>query len=358
MMVTSTRYQTGSSECSCPVVTLLDFHKPQVEFRGPYYMPDKGDSIEMGYGAIECQPDGPLSCVTEAEQNHLVLKAGLPVMVALFSTLLTKEFLSQYEMEERSQGLSSNAPRSSWMARICELAEAIRLKPKPELPCSRDMASVVKDAVLRSAVAISTLYNSHDDKIKSFMRKVTCKYNDKSATRVDFYTMVVMLALCLFPYLKHRILGDRFNNRTLVILCFDKTLTKHHHWSTLATHIHRHVNRPESRCGVLSDGRDLCDFLPVVATVTLEKYISEASYSSAEDDQMSLSQTSPRGDYSQGARGDQTDARRADCSPLCRKTETETEPLVTRKRRKPCSAGYYGAHDDDGRLEAKVPRVV
>lgn len=318
-------------------------------------MPDKGDSIEMGYCAIECQPDGPLSSVTEAEKNHLVLKASLPVMVALFSTLLTEEFLRQYETEDKSQGLyaSSNAPRSSWMTQICELAEAIRLKPKPELPCSRDMASVVKDAVLRSAVAISTLYNSHDDKIKSFMRKVTCKYNDKNATRVDFYTMVVMLALCLFPYLKHRVLGDRFNNRTLVILCFDKTLTKHHHWSTLATHIHQHVNRPESRRGVLSDDRDLGDSLPVVAAVTLEKYISEASYSSSEDNEMSVSQTSPRGDYSQGVRGDQTDARRADCSPLRRKTETE--PLV-RKRRKPCSAGYYGTHDD-GRLEGKVPRL-
>ncbi|KAM7380056.1 hypothetical protein PAMP_003377 [Pampus punctatissimus] len=69
MVVTQTRYQTGSSEESCLVATLLDFHKSQVEFRGPYYVPGKGDFIEMGYGTIECQPDWPLSCLRKQKRT-------------------------------------------------------------------------------------------------------------------------------------------------------------------------------------------------------------------------------------------------------------------------------------------------
>lgn len=356
VMVARARRHAGPAEFSCPVVALLDFHKPQVEFRGPWYMPNAGDSIEMGYGATECEPHAPLArAMTEAEENHLILKAAIPAMIALFSTLLTEDFARQYETVDESRSLyaSSNAPCFSWMARICELAESVRLAAEPELPCSGDTASVVQDAVLKSTAAMSTLYNSRDDKIKSFMRKVACKYNDKNVTRKDFYNTVVMLTLCLFPYLKHRVLGELFNNRTLVIMCFDKTLAKHHQWSMLATCIHQHMNRPESKIGILTDGRDLGARLPAVTRVTLEKCISEARYS-AEDIGMSLGQT--RGHRDCSRLRERTGVRGADPSPTRQKSETETGPRAGKKRR-PCLTGFYGRHEDDARLEDKVPRL-
>lgn len=345
-MVTRSRYQTGSSESSCPVADLLVFHKPQLEFKGPYYMSNRGDSIEMGYGAIEYEPGTGLCC-SEVDRNHLILKASLPVMIALFSTALTEEFGRQYDIIDKSQG----TPSFSWMAKIFELAEVIQFKTKPELRCSREMSLVVKDAVLKSAVAISTLFNSCNDKISRFMKKVTCKYNDKHVNRADFYTMVVMMALCFFPYLKHRVLGDLYNNRTLVIMCFDKTRTRHNQWSTLSTHIHMHVNQPEFVKMALSNS-DLGSSLPVVVTVTLEKYISDASYSENESSK-SHSQT-PR-DHCEHLKPSevrhQTDTQ-LDLS-LHRKKK-KSKPFMG-KRRTPCSTGYYEAHE--GRLEEKVMRL-
>lgn len=178
----------------------------------------------MGYGAKEYQP-GKAACCSEGDGNHIIVKASLSVMIALFSTALTQGFRSQYDSIDKNQSVntSSGTPSLSWMAKIFELAEEIELKTKPELPCSLEMSSVVKEAVLKSAVSISTLLDSRRDKIKRFMKRVACRYNDKHAKRADFYTMVVMLALCFFPYLKHRVLCDLFNNRTLVLMCFDKT---------------------------------------------------------------------------------------------------------------------------------------
>lgn len=316
-------------------------------------MPDRGDSIEMGYGAIEYEPETGLCC-SEVDGNHLILKASLPVMIALFSTALTEEFGRQYEIIDKNQGVntSSSTPSFSWMAKIFELAEVIQFKTKPELRCSGEMSSVVKDAVLKSAVAISTLFNSRNNKINRFMKKVTCKYNDKHAKRADFYTMVVMLALCFFPYLKHRVLGDLFNNRTLVIMCFDKTRTRHNQWSTLSTHIHLHVNQPEFVKRVQSNS-DLGSSLPVVVTVTLEKYISDASYSENESS-MSHSQT-PRDHHEHLEPSEvrnQTDTRLD--SSLHRKKKKKNKPLMG-KRRTPCSTGYYETHE--GRLEEKVMRL-
>ena len=359
-MVTRTRYQASSLESSCPVTALLIFHKPQVEFRGPYYMPDRGDSIENGYGATEHAPV-PVLCYSEEEEqdvNHLILKASLPAMISLFSTALTHRFGRQYEIVDKCQrsNTSPNTPSFSWMAKTFELAEAIQFTARPQLCCSREMSSVVKDAVLKSAVAISTLFNSRDDKINRFMKKLTCKYNDRCAKRDDFHTMVVMLTLCFFPYLKHRVLGELFNNRALVLMCFDKTRTRHNQWSTLATHIHLHVNRPEIVRRLLFNS-DLGGSLPVVVSVTLDKYISDATYS---DTYAATTTTSNETYFIMAHSPNQhkpstvrslTEAR-PEPSLHRRMDEIKNDKPRKRKRRTSCSTGYYEMHE--GRLEDKT----
>ncbi|KAJ8009919.1 hypothetical protein DPEC_G00069160 [Dallia pectoralis] len=102
-MAARTRYRTDSSEDSCPVAALLVFHKQQLEFRGAYYNPSGGDPLEMGLGAIEHHP-GPRVRCQETDNDHLILKATLPVTIALFSTVLTEEFGGQYDVVERGQG--------------------------------------------------------------------------------------------------------------------------------------------------------------------------------------------------------------------------------------------------------------
>lgn len=242
-------------------------------------MSGKTDSIGPGYGGNTHEPNRTISSF-DVDEHALIVKASLPVMIALFSTVLTEEFGMQYRITEESQRLNTSSTNTSfsWMTRIFELAEVIAFNANPELGYNIVMPSVVKDAVTKSTVAMSTLFSSCDKKINLFTKRLSGKYNDKHARRIDFYTMVVMLALCFFPYLKHRILGDLFNTRTLVIMCFDKTLTKHSKWSTLSTCIHMHVNQPDFIKRVLSHN-NLDNFLPVVVTVTLEKYISDASCS-------------------------------------------------------------------------------
>lgn len=352
-MATRTQYQAHSSESPCPVAALLVFQKPQLEFRGTYYVPAKGDPVEMGYGAMEHEP-GTRLCDGELDVNHLILKASLPVMIALFSTALTDKFARQYETIAKSQVLNNSwkDPRFSWPTKIFELAEAIQFAGKPTLHCSREMSSVVKEAVLKSAVALSTLFNSRDDKITRFMRKVTCKYNDKHSKRADFNTMVVMLTLCLFPYLKHRVLCDLFNNRTLVIMCFDKTRTRHNQWSTLSTHVHLHANQPEFVKGVLANS-DLGSSLPIVVTVTLDKYMSDASYSGNTIESMSHSHSWSPQDHSKQMKKPRKARNRPQHRPESLSFhQTKTSAPLTGKRKTPCYAGYYERHE--GRLEEKV----
>lgn len=349
-MVTRTRYQTGSFGSSCPVAALLVFHKPELEFRGPYYIPDKGDPVELGYGAKEYQPAKGVCC-SDGDGDHIIIKASLSVIVALFSTALSEGFRTQYDIIDKSQGVntSTGTPSLPWMAKIFELAEVIELKTKPELPCSLEISLVVKEAALKTAVSISTLFNSRRDMIKRFMKRVTCRYNDKHAKRADFYTMVVMLTLCFFPYLKHRVLCDLFNNRTLVIMCFDKTRTRHNQWSTLSTHVHLHVNQPEFVNRVLSTS-NLDRGLPIVVTVTLTKYIAEASYSDR-DSAMAHIQTP-------GDRRDRLEQCEVTNEPETGKVSSlhEIKPKrIMGKRRTPCSAGYYETHE--GRVDGKVMRL-
>ena len=354
-MATRTRYQVRPSESLCPVAALLAFQKPELEFRGTYY---KGDTLEVGYGAMENNP-GTHPCDMDLDVNSLMLKASLPVMIALFSTALSDDFARQYETINKTRGSnnSSNEPRFSWSTKIFKLAEVIQFAGKHTLHCTGDMASVVTDAVLKSAVAISTLFDSRNDRIRRFMRKVTCKYNDKHSKRADFYTMVVMLALCLFPYLKHRGLCDLFKNRTLVIMCFDKTRTRHNQWSTLSTHVHLHANQPEFVKRVLSNS-DLRSSLPIVVTVTLDKYMSDASYSGTGTEIESVSQhdRSPR-DHSEQMRKTRKVRKLPRRRPesLSSFHKTKTSAPHAEKRKKPRYAGFHERHE--GEFEENVIRL-
>lgn len=348
-MATRTQYRTEGVS-ACPVTDLLVFHKPQMEFRGAYYMPNRDDVLELGYGGLECESATGL-CRTELEGNQIILKASLPAMIALFSTALSDRFAREYESQNNARGppnVSSGAACSSWMTIVFDLAKEIELKPRAELSCRRDNTPIVREAALKSAAAMVTLFESRNEKIARFMKKLVCKYNDKHRERTEFYAMVIMVTLCFFPYLKHRVLGEVFNNRTLVIMCFDKTITKHSQWSTLSTHIHLHVNQPEFVKGVLLNS-DLATALPVIVTVTLDKYMSDAIY--PQDKVVSKRQPEKQCCSDPGA----TTSNGGPKLPVTAKRDRGGKLLVARKRTKSSFAGYY--EDHEGRLTRKCPKT-
>lgn len=124
-------------------------------------------------------------------------------------------------------------------------------------------------------------------------------------------------------------------------MCFDKTRTRHNQWSTLPTYIHLHVNQPEFVQRLLPNS-DLGSTLPVVVMVTLDKYISDATYSG--DGSMSLRTQTHDREVRIDTRSD----------PCLTREEDEKKRMILGKRRTPCSTGYYEAHE--GRLEDKVMR--
>lgn len=132
---------SGDTASSCPVADLLMFHKPQVEFRGSYFMAQ--DNIEFGYGGLECTPNLK-RYHSEVEINQSILKASLPSMIALFSTTLTERFTREYEIVNNAPGATlSGAPCLSWMTVIYELARQIELRPRATYGCSTDKMSIV-----------------------------------------------------------------------------------------------------------------------------------------------------------------------------------------------------------------------
>lgn len=339
---------SGDTVSSCPVTDLLVFHKPQVEFRGSYYTPH--DNIEFGYGGLECTPNLKHHH-SEVEINQSVLNASLPAIVALFSTVLTERFTKEYDIVNNTPGApASGGPVFSWMTEIYELARQLELQPRATFCCSRDKMTIVYNATLKTVAAIVTLFDSTNEKVVRFMKKLACKYNDKHGTKMEFYTMVVMVTLCLFPYLKHRVLGELLNNRTLVIMCFDKTVTRHNQWSALSTHIHLHANQPEFVKKVLSDS-DVERLLPVIITVTLQKYVSDGMYQE-EKDALSGGAGRQRAPFStDAASSTNNDAKLVRPSKV-----TDGHDIARgRKRTSPTSTGYYEEHN--ARLQKKLVRV-
>lgn len=116
------------------------------------------------------------------------------------------------------------------------------------------------------------------------MRKLACKYNEKHVIRTGFYTMVVMVSLFLFPYLKHRVLGDMLDNRTLVIMFFNKAITKHNQWSSLSMHVHLHANDTAFAKRIHPTRPDERKRLPTAVSAILDTYISNAVLRGEMDD--------------------------------------------------------------------------
>lgn len=258
----------------CPVEELLVFRKPQVEFRS---MSSTDHGAESGYGGLEY--NGPNAVTSRDEDiNHAILTATIPVIVALFSTILTPKFYKEYRLVHHNRGpslTSTGVSQSLWMSKTLALTREIAFTSPFSLKCSRKSLEVIREATLRNSVALATLFDCKDGNISRFMRKLTAKYNEKHALRTGFDAMVVMVSLCLFPYLKHRILGDMFDNRTMVIMFFDKAIAKHSQWSSLSTHVHLHANDASFFKRVMAD-YDKKNTLPSVVTATLDTYIHNA----------------------------------------------------------------------------------
>ncbi|KAK2814519.1 hypothetical protein Q5P01_000318 [Channa striata] len=153
---------------------------------------------EASYGAGGPAPVGPgRGCRPSTEEEldavALVLKSCLPAMIALFSTLLTDEFLREYEVADRGQ--APVAGPQSWTARMFRAADRVRFGGRAELGLAGEwQASVVREATLRSAVAVSTLFASREPRIERFVKRMVCRHNDKRAKRADFYTAWSTLA--------------------------------------------------------------------------------------------------------------------------------------------------------------------
>lgn len=264
-----------SSEC--PVEQLLVFRKPHVEFRSSYCVP-YSQGAECGYGGVECDSGPRAASHHDPDTNQIILTASVPVTVSLFATLLTPRFREEYRRVHQGTGsniASTGAPRSSWMTTTLSLAREVAFAPDFSLACSGESLGVIRDAATRNAAALSTLFDCKDGNISRFMRKMACKYTEKQAHRTEFNAMVIMVTLCLFPYLQHRVLGDEFDNRTVVIMFFDKAITKHNQWSSLSTHIHLHANDVSFVRRVMT-GTGKGTVLPSVVTATLDTCIRSA----------------------------------------------------------------------------------
>lgn len=347
-MVDWTKSEKAPSS-ECPVEQLLVFHKPQVEFRSSYYMPTRDPGEEFGYGGLECESILNPASSHDTDVNQIILTAAVPVTVALFSTILSPEFYEEYRHVHYDRGptsITSIGPlRSRWMTVTLSLGREVAVKSAYSMKCSREYLGVVRDAAFRNCVAISTLFDCKDGKINRFMRKMACKYNEKHAFRPGFDAMVVMVSLCLFPYLKHRVLGDMFDNRSLVIMFFDKAITKHNQWSSLSTHIHLHANDASfvKRVHLTDSGKKTT--LPSVVAATLDTYIGNAVLSRDMDYGILGNE---RGDHNKSTNVEEKNKDVA----FGHATERKKAKGSSRKRKGSCYGEYY--EDNADRIGSKV----
>nr|BBA49236.1 hypothetical protein [Oryzias latipes] len=279
-MAARVSYASASGEFSCPVVGLAAFRREDPDFRGPWY---SGTEATVGYGALEVDPrtGGPRGGPWVEDQcgvSARVLKSCLPAMIALFSTVLTREFADEYRTVERGEG-QVPSQRCRWTSRVFRLAGCIEFRTVGErVRADLGDLGTVRDAALKSAAAVSTLFCSPEARIKRFVKKMVNKQSDKHSRRDGFYTLVIMASLCFFPYLKLAVLSEMFDNRTLVLMFFDKTLARHNQWSMLSTNVHLHVKRPQFQ-RALADA-DPGRLLPLVVRAALDDYVSLSGQSS------------------------------------------------------------------------------
>ncbi|KAK2811895.1 hypothetical protein Q5P01_000117 [Channa striata] len=128
-------------------------------------------------------------------------------------------------------------------------------------------------------------------------------------------------------------------------------------WSTLATHVHLHVNQPEFAKRLA--GSDLERSLPLVVAVTLDEYVSRAASDGGAsgmgterlDDGLSNDTTAE----STSSRGRSLAREVRPSTPLEADKPERGQRGSGRKRRTPCSSAYYEVHG--GRLGEKTMRM-
>ena len=277
VMEMSNRRKLNLDSSECHIAKLSAFRQVDVEYRDHFYNPGK-HSCDRGYESIVCD-FGERRGVPKRTSNYELLKSCVPALIALYSTIFSKDFLAVYVAVHKQQTLrdqgSGVVNTTSWTRQILKLTTDFDGKTM-NLPCEASLCDVVKEAVYKTVMAVITLFGQCDKDVKKFTNKLVCKH--KKTKRREFYTMIVILALCFFPYLNvnTQTLLPCNDNKTLVRMCFDKKLSKHNQWSKLSIMIHLHVKNKKFT-HTLSKPL-VYNRVPAIVHATVEKFMSEASY--------------------------------------------------------------------------------
>lgn len=266
---------TLADDCgsSCLVAYSAAFRTPELEFNGSYYVANTDNAVE-GYGSVHAS-QRVVSQTIDMEGHVPTLKAAVPALIALFATMETEEFRRDYQRiadNKSSWHCPHGSGHSPWTNVVIERTKRlVDSSVAQDLHIKAVVEGAVKDLVLRSVVALCTMFDSPYNNILRFMRKVTCKHHDSETSEFDFYVLVIMAALCTFPYLRHDLCVE-LDVKILVVMCFDKTATKHNQWSNLSTYVHQHANRAEflKRVACTDTARA---WLPTIIRETVDDYI-------------------------------------------------------------------------------------
>lgn len=277
----------------CRVAKSASFRAPEVEYGCAYYVPNT-DNAADGYGSVHVTR-GVVTQNHDMEARVPIIKTAVPVILALFATMESKEFKHDYQRVARNKSTwhcPHGTGQSPWTNAVIALTKFFMNASPPTTSSFSFSASVLnamKDMASRSAVALSTLFDSPFNIIVRFMRKVTCKYHDLETSELEFYVLIIMAALCTFPYLRHD-MCDVLDVKILVVMCFDKTVTKHDQWSRLSTYVHQHANRPDF-IKRIDNAAHL--WLPTIIRKTIDDYIMKlpTTQSTSQEEQQPLVKT-------------------------------------------------------------------
>lgn len=333
---------TTQREDECRVALSSSFRAPEVEFCGAYYV-NNTDNAADGYGSVHVTRR-VTSQNNDMEAHVPLLKAAVPALVMLFATLETEEFKRDYQRVARNKSTwhcPHGTGHSPWTNAVIDQTKRLlggSLPATARIPAAS--AVVVKDAASRSAVALCTLFDSPHKIISRFMCKVACKYHGLEKSELDFYVLVIMAALCTFPYLNHELCA-RLDVKILVVMCFDKTVTKHNQWSRFSTYVHQHANRPNFLTRV-APGNASHAWLSTIIRETIDDCVTK------------LTMTSPpaRADKQRNPSPGNEDASDNALAPL------PQQPPVCIKKRRLTKDGVFTEYDEPNVVKKNKPDQV
>lgn len=251
----------------CPFVSLLTFQKPQLEFRGPDYLPGN-PGAEPGYSSLNEMGSRNRSKTVCKEQDGLMemreklLKVSVPVLVALYVTLVTRTFKAHYE---DSSSNSVSARTNSWMVLVSRRAKAMVDKGRTTRPTNSALRTAVRNATLHALTGFAHIFQAQT--APRFVNELMVKYNATQVNQklwIQLVTMIIILALCLHSHVEHGPEYNRFLPKTLTILFFDKDLAPHKRWSNLS----KLISRDAKQIKLLFRKRNERNSLPLPAVVT------------------------------------------------------------------------------------------